>query len=57
MAKISDFRNDLIAELDALALQYGENTELTPEQTNIVSSKIDDVNETHNPNLPARPNG
>jgi hypothetical protein len=55
MNKISELRAAIIEALDAKALTYGEETELTESEMNQVSYSVDDSNETWNPNLPPRP--
>ena len=55
MATIAQLRTDYTARLNALATVHGENTNLSDLEQSEVSSQMDEVVETWNPNLPPRP--
>jgi len=55
MTTIQSLRAQLNNVLDDKAIYYGETSELDQEKLDDVSSVIDNVNETNNPNLPERP--
>lgn len=55
MATIAELRISLMAELDDLALTYGEETALDQTGKDAVSSGVDSIHETWNDQLPPRP--